>query len=90
TNHNSVITFGCRLNTYESEAIKDLLHQAGHTETIVINTCAVTSESERQARQTIRKLRRQNPKAEIIVTGCAAQIRPDQFQDMPEVSRILG
>ncbi|MEI8295712.1 MAG: tRNA (N(6)-L-threonylcarbamoyladenosine(37)-C(2))-methylthiotransferase MtaB [Alphaproteobacteria bacterium] len=87
---NSVVTFGCRLNTYESQVIKDLVTQAEVTNTIVINTCAVTTEAERQARQAIRKLKRQNPGAEIIVTGCAAQINPKQFQDMPEVHRILG
>lgn len=87
---NQVITFGCRLNTYESEAIKDLLQQAGHDQTIVINTCTVTAEAERQARQTIRKLARENPQAKIIVTGCAVQVRPEQFQAMPEVQQVLG
>jgi threonylcarbamoyladenosine tRNA methylthiotransferase MtaB len=87
---NTVVTFGCRLNTYESQVIKDLVEQATCVNTIVINTCAVTTEAERQARQAIRKLKRQNPEAEIIVTGCAAQINPQQFQDMPEVARILG
>lgn len=85
-----VITFGCRLNTYESQVIKDLATQAGLPDAIIINTCAVTSEAERQARQSIRKLRRDHPEAEIIVTGCASQINPKQFSDMPEVSRVLG
>jgi len=87
---NTVVTFGCRLNTYESQVIKDLVTQAACVNTIVVNTCAVTTEAERQARQAIRKLKRQNPEAEIIVTGCAAQINPQQFENMPEVHRILG
>jgi threonylcarbamoyladenosine tRNA methylthiotransferase MtaB len=85
-----VITFGCRLNTYESQVIKDLAVQAGLDQTFIINTCAVTAEAERQARQTIRRLRRENPTAEIIVTGCASQINPQKFSDMPEVSRVIG
>ena len=85
-----IVTFGCRLNSYESEVMKDLAGQAGLTDTVIVNTCAVTAEAERQARQTIRKLRRQNPKAKIIVTGCAAQVKPEQFAAMPEVDRILG
>ncbi|AIK96793.1 tRNA (N(6)-L-threonylcarbamoyladenosine(37)-C(2))-methylthiotransferase MtaB [Candidatus Odyssella acanthamoebae] len=85
-----VITFGCRLNTYESQVMKDLATQAGLNNAFIINTCAVTSEAERQARQTIRKLRRENPDAEIIVTGCASQINPGKFADMPEVSRVIG
>ncbi len=85
-----VITFGCRLNTYESQVMKDLATQAGLHNAFIINTCAVTSEAERQARQTIRKLRRENPDAEIIVTGCASQINPGKFADMSEVSRVIG
>ena len=85
-----VITFGCRLNTYESQVIKNLASQAGLEDSIIINTCAVTSEAERQARQTIRKLKRQNPDANIIVTGCASQISPEKYALMPEVSRIIG
>jgi len=87
---NQVITFGCRLNTYESEVIKDLSHQAGLEGAVIINTCAVTAEAERQARQTIRRLRRDNPTAEIIVTGCGAQINPKRYADMPEVTRVIG
>ena len=87
---NQVITFGCRLNTYESEVIKDLSHQAGLSGAILINTCAVTAEAERQARQTIRKLRRENPGAKIIVTGCGAQMNPTQYADMPEVTSVIG
>lgn len=85
-----VVTFGCRLNTYESQVMKDLATQAGLNNAFIINTCAVTSEAERQARQTIRRLRRENPDAEIIVTGCASQINPGKFADMPEVSRVIG
>lgn len=85
-----VITFGCRLNTYESQVMKDLALQAGLENAFIINTCSVTSEAERQARQTIRKLRRENPNAQIIVTGCASQINPKQFSDMEEVTRVIG
>jgi len=81
-------TFGCRLNAYETEAMKDLTQ--GLDNTIIINTCAVTAEAVRQARQRIRKLRRENPSAEIIVTGCAAQTESETFQNMPEVNRIIG
>jgi threonylcarbamoyladenosine tRNA methylthiotransferase MtaB len=86
----TVITFGCRLNSYESEVMKDLGRQAGLAHSFIINTCAVTKEAERQARQTIRRLRRENPNAEIIVTGCAAQINPTQYANMTEVSRVIG
>lgn len=85
-----VITFGCRLNTYESQVMKDLAHQAGLQDAFIINTCAVTAEAERQARQTIRRLRRENPDTQIIVTGCASQINPGAFAQMPEVSRVIG
>lgn len=89
-NENKVITFGCRLNTYESEVMRTLAAQAGLEGAIIVNTCAVTAEAERQARQSIRKLRRENPDADIIVTGCSAQINPGQYADMPEVSRVIG
>ena len=89
-NLNQVITFGCRLNTYESEVMKDLSHQAGLSGAILINTCAVTAEAERQARQAIRKLRRENPDAKIIITGCGAQMNPKQYTDMPEVTSVIG
>lgn len=85
-----VITFGCRLNTYESQVMKELSQQAGLTNTIIINTCAVTAEAERQAKQTIRRLRREHPGAEIVVTGCASQINPQSYAEMDEVSRIIG
>lgn len=87
---NQVITFGCRLNTYESEVMKELSQQAGLAGAIIINTCAVTAEAERQARQTIRKLRRENPEAQIIVTGCAAQMNPERYAEMAEVSQVIG
>lgn len=87
---NQVITLGCRLNTYESEVIQDLAAQAGVANTVFINTCAVTAEAERQARQTIRKIHRKNPNAQIIVTGCSAQINPSQYQKMPEVAKVIG
>lgn len=85
-----VITFGCRLNTYESQVIKDLAIEAGLHDTMIINTCAVTNEAERQARQAIRKLKREKPHLKIIVTGCASQINPAQFADMSEVDRVIG
>ncbi len=85
-----VITFGCRLNTYESEVMRGHASAAGLNNAVIINTCAVTNEAERQARQAIRKARREHPDAKIIVTGCAAQTNPDQFQKMTEVDQILG
>ena len=85
-----VVTFGCRLNTYESEVMKNLANDAGLKDAILVNTCAVTKEAERQARQSIRKLKRENPHAKIIVTGCSAQINPTQYSDMGEVDRVLG
>lgn len=85
-----VITFGCRLNTYESEVMRSHAQNAGLDNAIIINTCAVTKEAERQARQAIRKARRKNPDAQIIVTGCSAQIDPDRYAAMDEVDRIIG
>ncbi len=86
-----VLTFGCRLNTYESEAMRALATEAGQpAPTIVVNTCAVTAEAERQARQAIRAAHRANPEARIIVTGCAAQIRPDAWAGLPGVARVIG
>jgi threonylcarbamoyladenosine tRNA methylthiotransferase MtaB len=85
-----IITFGCRLNTYESEVMRDHANAAGLTDTVIVNTCAVTSEAERQARQAIRRARRKQPDARIIVTGCAAQINPDRYAAMPEVNAVLG
>ncbi len=85
-----VITLGCRLNTFESEVMRGLGADAGLDDVIIVNTCAVTAEAERQARQTIRRVARDNPGARIIVTGCAAQLDPETFAAMPEVSRVLG
>jgi threonylcarbamoyladenosine tRNA methylthiotransferase MtaB len=85
-----IITFGCRLNAYESEVIRENAKKAGLKNAIIFNTCAVTAEAERQARQAIRKCRRENPNAKIIVTGCAAQINPHSFSHMPEVNQVLG
>jgi threonylcarbamoyladenosine tRNA methylthiotransferase MtaB len=81
---------GCRLNAYETEAMKELAAQAGVQDAVIINTCAVTSEAVRKARQDIRKLRRDHPDARIIVTGCAAQTEPDTFARMAEVDMVIG
>ncbi|MEM9043800.1 MAG: tRNA (N(6)-L-threonylcarbamoyladenosine(37)-C(2))-methylthiotransferase MtaB [Pseudomonadota bacterium] len=83
-------TFGCRLNAYETEAMSDLAQKAGVENAVVVNTCAVTAEAVRQARQQIRKLRREHPTANLIVTGCAAQTEPETFAEMPEVDRVIG
>jgi len=85
-----IITFGCRLNTYESEIMRENAAKAGLQNAAIFNTCAVTAEAERQARQAIRKYRREHPHAKIIVTGCGAQINPDSFSKMPEVDQVLG
>ena len=86
-----IITFGCRLNAYESEVMRRHATAAGaDTDLVIVNTCAVTAEATRQARQAIRRARRQRPDARIVVTGCAAQIDPDGFAAMPEVDRVLG
>ena len=86
----TLITFGCRLNAYESEVMRAHARDAGLTDTIIVNTCAVTAEAERQARKAIRKARRERPTARIIVTGCAAQIDPAKFAAMAEVDQVLG
>ncbi|WEZ82149.1 tRNA (N(6)-L-threonylcarbamoyladenosine(37)-C(2))-methylthiotransferase MtaB [Rhizobium sp. 32-5/1] len=85
-----IITFGCRLNTYESEVMRSEAEKAGLNNAILVNTCAVTGEAVRQARQAIRRARRENPHARIIVTGCAAQTESQAFADMPEVDTVLG
>ena len=85
-----VITLGCRLNTFESEVMREIGDDAGLDDAIIINTCAVTAEAERQARQTIRRTKRDNPDARIIVTGCAAQLNAGAFAAMAEVDRVLG
>jgi threonylcarbamoyladenosine tRNA methylthiotransferase MtaB len=83
-------TFGCRLNIFESEIMLQHAEKAGLNNTIIFNTCAVTAEATRQARQAIRKARKENPDAEIVVTGCAAQTEAEVFAAMPEVTRVLG
>ena len=83
-----VLTFGCRLNAYESQVMRD--HAAALDDTIIVNTCAVTAEAERQARQAIRRAHRDRPGARIVVTGCAAQIAPEAWAALPGVHRVLG
>jgi threonylcarbamoyladenosine tRNA methylthiotransferase MtaB len=85
-----VVTFGCRLNAAESEVIRREASRAGLSDTVVVNTCAVTAEAVRQARQAIRALRRERPSAKIVVTGCAAQTEPQTFAAMAEADRVLG
>jgi threonylcarbamoyladenosine tRNA methylthiotransferase MtaB len=85
-----VVTFGCRLNAYESQVIRELARANGVRDAVVVNTCAVTAEAERQARQAIRRARRERPDACIVVTGCAAQVDPERFAAMPEVDVVLG
>ena len=85
-----VVTFGCRLNAYESEAIKARAGEAQLQNAVVVNTCAVTAEAVRQSRQAIRKLKRERPGTRIIVTGCAAQTEPQTYAAMPEVDAVLG
>ena len=83
-------THGCRLNAYESEAMREMAEAAGLKGAVIVNTCAVTAEAVRKARQDIRRLSRENPAAPIIVTGCAAQTEPETFAAMPEVTRVVG
>ena len=85
-----VITFGCRLNAFESEVIRRQAERAGVGDAVIFNTCAVTGEAVAQARQSIRKLKRERPEARIVVTGCAAQTQAKMFADMDEVDRVLG
>jgi threonylcarbamoyladenosine tRNA methylthiotransferase MtaB len=85
-----VVTFGCRLNAAESEVIRREAERAGFADTVVVNTCAVTAEAVRQARQAVRALRRERPQAKIIVTGCAAQTEPQTFVGMAEADRVIG
>ncbi len=87
--NNEVITFGCRLNAFESEIIRRAAAAAGLQGAVIVNTCAVTAEAERQARQAIRRARRRDPGANIIVTGCAAEISPERYAAMPEVDRVI-
>ncbi|MGA8760326.1 MAG: tRNA (N(6)-L-threonylcarbamoyladenosine(37)-C(2))-methylthiotransferase MtaB [Stellaceae bacterium] len=88
-NTNEIITFGCRLNAFESEVIRRAAATAGLEGAIIVNTCAVTAEAERQARQAIRRARRNHPETQIIVTGCAAELAPERYAEMPEVDRVL-
>jgi threonylcarbamoyladenosine tRNA methylthiotransferase MtaB len=85
-----ILTFGCRLNAFESEVMGGHAEKAGLSDAIIVNSCAVTAEAERQVRQSIRRARRENPQASIIVTGCAAQIDPDKYAAMDEVDRVIG
>ncbi len=85
-----ILTLGCRLNSYESEVMRGHAETAGLSDAVIVNTCAVTAEAVRQARQAIRRARRERPGASIIVTGCAAQIDPASFAEMPEVTRVIG
>ena len=85
-----IVTFGCRLNAYESEVIRRRAAEAGLADAVIVNTCAVTAEAERQARQAIRRARRERPQARLIVTGCAAQIAPERYAAMPEIDAVLG
>jgi threonylcarbamoyladenosine tRNA methylthiotransferase MtaB len=86
----TVITLGCRLNTYESEVMRRHALEAGLGQAVIINTCAVTSEAVRGARQAIRRAAKENPGAPIVVTGCAAQIAPDAWAALPGVARVIG
>ena len=83
-------TFGCRLNIWESQVISDHVSKHGHSDLIIFNTCAVTSEAERQARQAIRSAKNNRPDAKILVTGCAAQINPEKWSSMSEVNFVIG
>jgi len=85
-----IVTFGCRLNAFEAEIMRGHAAAAGLDQAVIVNTCAVTAEAERQARQAIRRARREQPEARIIVTGCAAQINPSRYAAMPEVDRVIG
>src|SRR5580693_5060378 len=85
-----VVTFGCRLNAFESEVIAREAESAGLADTIVINSCAVTNEAVAQARQSIRRMKRERPEARIVVTGCAAQTQAQMFAEMAEVDRVVG
>ena len=86
---NEIITFGCRLNAFEADIIRCAAAVAGLQGAVIVNTCAVTAEAERQARQAIRRARREHPEARIIVTGCAAELAPDRYANLPEVDQVL-
>ena len=87
---NKIITFGCRLNAYESEAIKEALKKTDQKNLLVFNSCAVTAEAERELRAAVRRAKRENPEVKIVVTGCAAQIDPEKYAKMAEVDLVLG
>src|SRR5437762_10013419 len=84
-----IVTFGCRLNAFESDVIRRLTAEAGLRDAVIVNTCAVTAEAERQARQAIRRARREHPNARIVVTGCAATLAPERYAALPEVDLVL-
>src|SRR6185312_241838 len=84
-----IVTFGCRLNAFESDIIRRAAGEAGLADAVIVNTCAVTAEAERQARQAIRRARREHPGARIIVTGCAATLAPERYAALPEVDLVL-
>ena len=83
-------TLGCRLNAYETEAMRELVTSSGLSDAVIINTCAVTAEAVRKSKQEVRKIRKENPSAKVIVTGCAAQIDPNSFASMAEVDFVIG
>ena len=85
-----IVTFGCRLNACESEVMRRAAQAAGVTDTVGVNTCAVTAEAVRQSRQTVRRIKRERPDVRIVVTGCAAQIEPQSFADMNEADYVIG
>lgn len=85
-----IVTFGCRLNAYESEAMRERLRAEGIGDAVIVNTCAVTAEAVRQSKQTIRRLKREKPERRVIVTGCAAQVKPELYSSMEEVDLVLG
>jgi threonylcarbamoyladenosine tRNA methylthiotransferase MtaB len=88
--NNKIITFGCRLNAFESEAIKNAVAESGEKNLIIFNSCAVTAQAEKDLRASIRKMHKENPQAKIVVTGCAAQIDPQKYAKMPEIDLVLG
>jgi threonylcarbamoyladenosine tRNA methylthiotransferase MtaB len=89
-NNNQIITFGCRLNAFESQAIKQAVLDSNQKNLIIFNSCAVTNQAEKDLQASVRKARKNNPDAKIIVTGCAAQINPNHYASMPEVDLVLG
>ena len=90
SNEIKTITLGCRLNSYESEVIKNYKNYSINKDIIIVNTCAVTAEAERQAKQQVRKMRKNNPKAFIMATGCAVQINQKLWSSIPELDKIIS